>query len=87
MKLFWKIFIAVILVIIVVLGVRFFSGDEDTWLCQDGGWVKHGNPSAAKPTSVCQNYFGGNYWLCRDGEWQPIGSPSVAMPTAPCGAP
>lgn len=53
MKLFWKIFIAVWLVIIVILGVRFLSGSEDTWLCQNGQWIKHGQPSAPAPTTVC----------------------------------
>ncbi|MFA6918120.1 MAG: Gmad2 immunoglobulin-like domain-containing protein [Candidatus Gracilibacteria bacterium] len=27
---------------------------EDTWLCQDGAWVKHGNPSALQPTEECK---------------------------------
>lgn len=34
--------------------LRFgFSGGEDTWLCENGQWVKHGSPSAAKPTTGC----------------------------------
>lgn len=51
----------VILIVLVVaaaalLTVRFFfGGDEDTWLCQDGQWVKHGNPSAPAPTTGCGN--------------------------------
>src|SRR3989338_5413775 len=53
MKLFWKIFILLILVLIVVFGLRFFSGDEDAWLCQNGEWIKHGQPSAPRPTSGC----------------------------------
>lgn len=37
-----------------VLGARlFFGGDEDTWLCQNGQWIKHGQPSAPQPTSGC----------------------------------
>jgi hypothetical protein len=36
-----------------VVGLRFFAGDEDTWLCRDGQWVKHGNPSSPKPTTPC----------------------------------
>ena len=37
-----------------VLTARFFlGGDEDTWLCQDNNWVKHGNPSVPMPTSGC----------------------------------
>lgn len=47
---------AIILVLIVgvVLTIRFFfSGDEDTWICSNNQWVKHGNPSASQPTSGC----------------------------------
>jgi hypothetical protein len=33
-------------------GMKLFSG-EDAWICQDGQWVRHGNPSAAMPTSGC----------------------------------
>ena len=47
------IILAIVVVIgLVILGVRFFSG-EDSWICDDGQWVKHGNPSAAKPTEGC----------------------------------
>lgn len=52
-NLFWKIFIVVVLLIIAALGVRFFIGPEDAWICQGGSWVKHGNPSAAMPTTAC----------------------------------
>jgi len=27
--------------------------DEDTWLCTNQGWMKHGNPSAPMPTEPC----------------------------------
>ncbi|EKD56934.1 MAG: hypothetical protein ACD_58C00041G0004 [uncultured bacterium] len=46
----------VILVLIVgaILTIRFFfGGDEDTWICSNNQWVKHGNPSASQPTSGC----------------------------------
>jgi hypothetical protein len=39
--------------IILFIVVRIFSGSEDTWLCQNGQWVKHGNPAAAMPTTPC----------------------------------
>jgi hypothetical protein len=42
-----------LILIIAVLGVRFFSGPEDIWLCQNGQWIKHGQPSAPQPTSGC----------------------------------
>lgn len=31
---------------------RMFT-DEDTWICQDGKWVKHGNPVAPMPLGKC----------------------------------
>ncbi len=31
---------------------NFFSG-EDCWMCQNGEWIKHGNPYAPQPTTVC----------------------------------
>jgi hypothetical protein len=43
----------VVLAGLVILGIRFFSGPEDTWLCQNGQWVKHGQPSSPMPTSGC----------------------------------
>lgn len=50
----WTIIGFLVLVLIVAAGLlRVFSGDEDTWLCQNGQWVKHGNPSAPMPTSGC----------------------------------
>ncbi len=52
-KILW---IVVVLLVVAgaVLAVRvFWGGDEDTWLCQDSNWVKHGNPSAPMPISGC----------------------------------
>ncbi len=42
---------------IVVLGIGFvlIRGEEDTWICVDGQWIKHGNPSASKPDEFCKN--------------------------------
>ncbi len=49
--------IYIILAVLVVVGAiifsaRFLSG-EDSWICDNGEWVKHGNPSAEKPTEPC----------------------------------
>ena len=30
-----------------------FGGSEDVWICENGQWVKHGNPSAPKPVDGC----------------------------------
>jgi len=49
----------IIVLAIIVVGVigsalwlRAASG-EDAWLCVDGQWIKHGNPSAAMPDVPC----------------------------------
>lgn len=46
--------IAIIIVtfLITVAGVRLFSG-EDNWVCKDGEWVKHGEPSFPAPAVSC----------------------------------
>lgn len=38
--------------LVIVLVIRF-STAEDAWLCQNGRWVKHGNPSVSTPTTTC----------------------------------
>lgn len=37
--------------------LRLISG-EDEWLCNNGQWIKHGQPSAPQPTEICplENY-------------------------------
>lgn len=47
------IYIAIIILFIVILFVMF-RGNEDTWICQDGQWIKHGNPSSTMPTKACK---------------------------------
>ncbi|MBU0612278.1 hypothetical protein KKA39_00920 [Patescibacteria group bacterium] len=47
-----KIFVTAIVIILVILGMRFLSR-EDNWICQDGQWVKHGNPSSPIPETGC----------------------------------
>jgi len=29
------------------------GGPEDTWICEDGQWIRHGQPSSPPPTSGC----------------------------------
>lgn len=62
------IIIALIIVaVLAVLSLRFFKiGDnsdcrsflsgEDCWLCQNGEWIKHGNPNAPAPTEQCGGF-------------------------------
>lgn len=38
-----------------IFAARFIlGGPEDTWVCVDGAWVKHGNPVASAPTTGCE---------------------------------
>ena len=48
------LFIAILVVLLFTLfGVRLLSG-EDNWICKDGQWQKHGNPSFAAPNTECK---------------------------------
>lgn len=52
-KVIWILAI-IILAIIVLFGLRFLlGGSEDTWICVDKEWVKHGVPYAPKPLTGC----------------------------------
>jgi len=42
----------IVIIILAVASFRLFSGPEDTWLCQNGVWIKHGAPSNP-PSGVC----------------------------------
>ncbi len=45
-----KVAIFVVLFLIAWLMLRFVvGGSEDSWICVDGEWVKHGVPSAPMP--------------------------------------
>jgi len=53
MKIFKNIFRIIIIVVFIFIVARIFSGNEDTWICQNGDWIKHGNPSSEKPLVRC----------------------------------
>lgn len=53
-KKFFIIIIAVLAILALWFFIRFVvGGPEDDWICVDGEWVKHGNPSAPMPTELC----------------------------------
>ena len=53
MKTLYKILIGIcIIVLLIVIGL-FLRGNKDTWICDNGNWVAHGNPSAPIPTEKC----------------------------------
>jgi len=52
-----KMAVASLVIIFLVLAIRFvFGGPEDDWICQEGTWVKHGNPSKPMPIISCKNF-------------------------------
>jgi len=50
-----KIFITIIIGILVLFTWFLIRGPEDTWICADGKWVKHGVPSAPIPEGECNS--------------------------------
>lgn len=49
-----------LLAIVLVLGAWFvLGGMEDSWICENGVWVKHGNSQKPKPVSDCGEEPGG----------------------------
>ncbi len=50
---FKRIIFLLIVIAIIIVGVFLVRGSEDRWLCEDGQWVKHGEPSTPAPTTGC----------------------------------
>ncbi len=49
-----KVFGGLAAILAVAAVVRFvIGGGEDSWICNRGAWVKHGQPAAEKPTGTC----------------------------------
>lgn len=53
-----KILIYIFVFLFLLFGILGFlrmvvGGGEDTWICVEGEWVKHGVPSAPKPETPC----------------------------------
>jgi len=43
----------IIILAVAFLGLRLLSGEDD-WMCRNGQWVKHGNPSFPAPSVECK---------------------------------
>jgi uncharacterized membrane protein len=52
-KMIYLVVVIIFLFIASWFSIRFFSGEDD-WNCQNGAWVKHGNPSFPAPASECK---------------------------------
>ena len=51
---FYILFLSLLSVFVVIFVLRFvIGGDEDTWLCENNQWVKHGQPSYDHPSTGC----------------------------------
>lgn len=48
------ILVVALIIAAVVFGIRLFT-PEDSWVCENGAWQKHGNPSSPMPTAVCES--------------------------------
>lgn len=45
---------SIMVIVVVILAIRFgFGGPEDSWICSNGAWVRHGNPSQPQPSTGC----------------------------------
>ena len=54
MALIKKVIIIAFILIFCLLFIRFvFGGPEDSWICVNGVWTKHGHPSYPKPENPC----------------------------------
>jgi len=74
-----KVLLIIFALMVVVFGIFFIRGEEDTWLCdkEKGEWVKHGVPSAPMPTESC-----GNEIVCE--KYGVDGCPEKCVVCPPC---
>jgi uncharacterized membrane protein len=52
-RLLFTIFAIALFLALAVVSLRVFSG-EDNWVCQNGEWIKHGQPDFPAPTVSCE---------------------------------
>jgi len=45
--------LAIVIIMVVAAIVLRLTSKEDDWICDNGAWVRHGNPSAAQPETPC----------------------------------
>jgi hypothetical protein len=50
----WLVILASIILVALIIAVIRFSSPEDDWMCKNGTWVRHGNPSGPSPITLCQ---------------------------------
>jgi uncharacterized membrane protein len=52
-KLIYTILVIILFLVLAVASLRIFSGEDD-WICKNGEWIKHGQPSFAAPSAECK---------------------------------
>lgn len=52
-KSIYVVLVIVFFLVLAVFSIRLFSG-EDNWVCQDGQWIRHGQPDFPAPTVECK---------------------------------
>lgn len=52
-RVLYRILLIVIISLLLILGIRLTT-PEDTWICQNNQWVKHGSPDVTMPQTVCK---------------------------------
>ncbi|OGH76915.1 MAG: hypothetical protein A2469_02015 [Candidatus Magasanikbacteria bacterium RIFOXYC2_FULL_40_16] len=70
---------------VVLLVLFFLRGQEDTWICEENGWVKHGMPDTPMPTEPCGEesaFCTADAKLCPDGSY--VGRVAPKCDFAPC---
>lgn len=45
--------VVAVLVLAAVGGLLLLRGEEDNWICENGAWIKHGNPKGVMPETPC----------------------------------
>lgn len=48
-------FVGLFIIMVATAVILKTSSPEDNWICQNGTWVKHGNPLAPMPTGTCKD--------------------------------
>lgn len=43
----------ILIILFLIFAWAFIRGPEDSWICDNGQWVKHGVPSAPMPEGEC----------------------------------
>lgn len=49
-----KLVLLALVAIAIGILLIFLRVNEDDWICKNGAWVKHGNPTATMPPTPCK---------------------------------